>query len=149
MNAFHQFPEQFAKLRENPDLLNNAISEIIRWQTPLSHMRRTVINDTHIGEQAVKKGDKIVMWYYSGNRDERMFENADSIDITRANARNNISFGFGMHRCLGMRLAEMQMRVLWQEIMNRWQRIEIVGDVARVESNFINGYESMPVRIVA
>ncbi|MDA7784759.1 cytochrome P450 [Pseudomonadales bacterium] len=149
INAFHQFPEQFAKLRENPDLLNNAISEIIRWQTPLSHMRRTVINDTHIGEQAVKKGDKIVMWYYSGNRDERMFENADSIDITRANARNNISFGFGVHRCLGMRLAEMQMRVLWQEIMTRWQRIEIVGDVTRVESNFINGYESMPVRIVA
>ena len=112
-------------------------------------VRRTATVDTNIGVQPVKKGDKVVMWYYSGNRDESVFDNADALDITRPNARATISFGFGLHRCLGMRLAEMQMRVLWQEILSRWQRIEITGDVERVESNFVNGYAKMPVRIVA
>jgi len=124
------------------------VSEVVRWQTPLSHMRRTVIEDTMIGSQPVKKGDKVVMWYYSGNRDESMFENANAFDITRSNARNSVSFGFGVHRCLGMRLAELQMRILWQEILARWTKIEIVGDVERVESNFVNGYSKMPVRII-
>ncbi len=96
----------------------------------------------------LKKGDKVVMWYYSGNRDESMFENANAFDITRSNARNSVSFGFGVHRCLGMRLAELQMRILWQEILARWTKIEIVGDVERVESNFVNGYSKMPVRII-
>jgi cytochrome P450 len=149
INAFHQYPEQLDLLRAKPELLNNMVSEVVRWQTPLSHMRRTVTVDTNIGAQPVKKGDKVVMWYYSGNRDESVFDNADALDITRPNARATISFGFGLHRCLGMRLAEMQMRVLWQEILSRWQRIEITGDVERVESNFVNGYAKMPVRIVA
>ena len=149
INAFHQYPEQLDLLRAKPELLNNMVSEVVRWQTPLSHMRRTVTVDTNIGAQPVKKGDKVVMWYYSGNRDESVFDNADALDITRSNARATISFGFGLHRCLGMRLAEMQMRVLWQEILSRWQRIEVTGDVERVESNFVNGYAKMPVRIVA
>jgi cytochrome P450 len=125
------------------------ISEVVRWQTPLSHMRRTAMVDTHIGQQEIKKGDKIVMWYYSGNRDESVFANSNTLDITRKNSRNSLSFGFGLHRCLGMRLAEMQMRILWQEILKRWQRVEVVGAVERVESNFVNGYAKMPVRIIA
>jgi cytochrome P450 len=148
INAFNQYPEQLELLRAQPELIDNMVSEVIRWQTPLSHMRRTVTEDTTIGSQAVKKGDKVVMWYYSGNRDESVFDNADALDITRKNARNTISFGFGLHRCLGMRLAEMQMRILWQEILARWQRIEITGDIERVESNFVNGYSKMPVRII-
>lgn len=148
INALHQYPEQMDLLREKPELIDNMVSEVIRWQTPLSHMRRTVIEDTMIGDQPVKKGDKVVMWYYSGNRDESVFENADTFDITRSNARNSVSFGFGVHRCLGMRLAELQMRILWQEILARWTKIEIVGDVERVESNFVNGYSKMPVRII-
>ncbi len=149
INAFHQYPEQLDLLRANPDLLPNMVSEVVRWQTPLSHMRRTASVDTNIGAQPIRKGDKVVMWYYSGNRDESVFADADALDITRPNARATMSFGFGLHRCLGMRLAEMQMRVLWQEILSRWQRIEIIGDVERVESNFVNGYAKMPVRIVA
>lgn len=149
INAFHQFPEQLDLLRAKPELLANMVSEVVRWQTPLSHMRRTATMDTNIGSQPVKKGDKVVMWYYSGNRDESVFENGDAFDIARENARSTISFGFGLHRCLGMRLAELQMRILWQEILSRWQRIEITGDVKRVESNFVNGYASMPVRIIA
>ena len=149
INAFHKFPEQLDILKARPELLDNMISEVVRWQTPLSHMRRTAMVDTHIGDQRIKKGDKVVMWYYSGNRDESVFDNSDALDITRQNSRNSLSFGFGLHRCLGMRLAEMQMRVLWQEILKRWQRIEIVGEVERVESNFVNGYSKMPVRIIA
>ena len=149
INAFHKFPEQLEILKARPELLDNMISEVVRWQTPLSHMRRTAMVDTHIGDQRIKKGDKVVMWYYSGNRDESVFDNSDELDITRQNSRNSLSFGFGLHRCLGMRLAEMQMRVLWQEILKRWQRIEIVGEVERVESNFVNGYSKMPVRIIA
>jgi cytochrome P450 len=148
INAFHQFPDQLQLLRAQPELLDNMVSEIVRWQTPLSHMRRTATVDTEIGAQPVKKGDKVVMWYYSGNRDESVFDNADAVDIMRHNARSTISFGFGLHRCLGMRLAELQMRILWQEILARWQRIEIAGDVERVESNFVNGYARMPVRII-
>lgn len=149
INAFHQFPDQLDKLRADPKLLSNAISEVVRWQTPLAHMRRTASTDTKIGDQAIAKGDKVVMWYYSGNRDESVFENANNFDITRKNARHTVSFGFGLHRCMGLRLAEVQMRVLWEEILKRWQRIEITGEVERVESNFVNGYSKMPVRIVA
>jgi cytochrome P450 len=149
INAFNHFPEQLDILKATPELLNNMVAEVVRWQTPLSHMRRTALRNTQIGDQEIKKGDKIIMWYYSGNRDEAIFEDANTLDITRKNARNSLSFGFGLHRCLGMRLAEMQMRILWQEILKRWQRIEIVGEVERVESNFINGYSKMPVRIIA
>ncbi len=149
INAFNQFPGELERLRANPDLLDNMISEVVRWQTPLAHMRRTAVADCEVGGRTIRKGDKVVMWYYSGNRDEAVFPDGDTFDIGRPNARSTISFGFGIHRCLGMRLAEMQMRVLWQEILKRWQRIEITGEVERVESNFVNGYARMPVRIVA
>ncbi len=149
VNAFHRFPEQLERLRADHSLIDNMVSEVVRWQTPLAHMRRTAVADHQIAGRVIRKGDKVVMWYYSGNRDESVFPDGDAFDITRPNARSTISFGFGIHRCLGMRLAEMQMRVLWQEILARWKRIEITGTVERVESNFVNGYSRMPVRIVA
>ena len=149
INAFNQYPDQLDKLKAKPALLGNMVSEVIRWQTPLAHMRRTANTDTMIGSQPIAKGDKVVMWYYSGNRDESVFDNANAFDITRKNARQTMSFGFGLHRCMGMRLAEVQMKVLWEEILKRWDRIELAGDVERVESNFVNGYTKMPVRIIA
>jgi cytochrome P450 len=149
INAFHQFPDQLELLRQDPSLIPNMTSEVVRWQTPLAHMRRTAVEDYEIRGHTIRKGDKVVMWYYSGNRDEDVFPDGDRFDITRSNARSTISFGFGVHRCLGMRLAEMQMHILWQEILARWKRIEITGEIERVESNFVNGYAHIPVRIVA
>ena len=149
INALHKYPDQMERLKTKPELIPNMVSEVIRWQTPLAHMRRTASADTKIGNQPIAKGEKVVMWYYSGNRDEAVFDNANAFDISRANARNTISFGFGLHRCMGMRLAELQMQVLWEEILKRWQRIEITGSIERVESNFVNGYSKMPVRLVA
>ena len=147
--GFQQYAEQFALLKSKPELLPHAVSEIIRWQTPLSHMRRTAKADYEIGGKTIAKGDKVVMWYLSGNRDEDVFPNADDIDITRPNVRQHLSFGFGVHRCLGMRLAELQLKILWEEILQRWDRIEVVGEPVRVQSNFINGYMELPVRIHA
>ena len=149
VNAFHQYPEQWEKLKANPDLLGSAISEIIRWQTPLSHMRRTALTDVEVGGKTIKKGDKVVMWYYSGNRDTDVFENPNAIDIERRNVRQHLSFGFGLHRCLGMRLAELQLKILWEEILKRWSRIEVVEEPERVLSNFVNGYAEMKVKIHA
>lgn len=149
VNAFNLFPDQLDKLKAQPDLINNMVSEVIRWQTPLAHMRRTAVTDVEVEGQLIRKGDKVIMWYYSANRDEDVFDNANNFDISRSNARQTISFGFGIHRCMGMRLAEVQMRILWEEILARWQRIEITGEVQRVESNFVNGYAHMPVKIIA
>ncbi|MCH2097766.1 MAG: cytochrome P450 [Pseudomonadales bacterium] len=149
INAFHQFPDQLALLRERPELLGNAIAEIVRWQTPLSHMRRTALRDVRVGDRVIGEGDKVVMWYYSGNRQPDVFAHPDCIDITRENARHHLSFGFGIHRCLGMRLAEQQLKILWEEILKRWSRIEIVEAPQRVYSNFVNGYGEMQVRIHA
>ena len=147
VNAFNKFPDQFALLKENPNLLIPAVSEIIRWQTPLAHMRRTALEDVRIGEQTIRKGDKVIMWYYSGNRDTDVFANPDVIDIQRKNVRRHLSFGFGVHRCLGMRLAELQLKILWEEILQRWSHVEMVGEPRRVLSNFVNGYAEMPVRL--
>ena len=147
INAFHQFPDQLAKIRANPSLIGRAVSEIIRWQTPLAYMRRTAHSDFVIRGREIKAGDKVVMWYYSGNRDEDVFENANSVDIERANIRRHLSFGFGIHRCLGMRLAELQLKVLWEEILKRWDRIEVVEQPKRVLSSFVNGYSEMMVEV--
>ena len=147
INAFNKFPDQFEKLKENLELLPNAVSEVIRWQTPLAHMRRTAVRDTEVAGKAIKKGDKVVMWYYSGNRDTEVFDDPDRIDIERTNARNQMSFGFGIHRCLGMRLGELQLQILWEEIIRRFDRIETLEEPTRVLSNFINGYTRMPVKV--
>jgi cytochrome P450 len=147
--ALNKFPDQYAKLRENPALVEKLVPEVVRWQTPLTHMRRTALADAEIGGKTIKKGQRVVMWYVSGNRDEEMFERPDDFWIERPNARNHISFGFGIHRCLGLRLAELQLRITWEEILKRFKTIEVVDEPKRIYSNFVKGYETLPVRIAA
>ena len=125
------------------------VAEIVRWQTPLSYMRRTALEDTEIRGQKIREGDKVLMWYASGNRDESVFENADKLIIDRKNARQHLAFGFGIHRCMGNRLAEMQLRVLWEEIMQRFHTVEVVGEPERIRSSFVRGYKTLPVRLKA
>ena len=143
--ALNENPGEYAKLRNNPGVIPNMVSEIIRWQTPLAHMRRIANRDYEINGQTIKQGDKVIMWYLSGNRDERAIENPNEFIIDRARARQHLSFGFGPHRCMGNRLAELQLRILWEEIQQRFHMVEVVGDVERVPSNFVHGYTKMPV----
>jgi len=145
--ALNQYPDQYQKLRDNPNLIPNMVAEIVRWQTPVIHMRRTALEDYTLGGKQIKKGDKVVMWYLSGNRDENVFEDADKLIIDRPNARAHLSFGFGVHRCMGNRLAELQLRVLWEEIMKRFHTVEVVGDVERLPNNFIRGIKNVPVQL--
>ena len=147
--ALHEHPDQYQKLRDNPALIDSMVPEVIRWQTPLAHMRRTALVDTELGGQTIRKGERVVMWYVSGNRDERVIENPDQFIIDRPRPRTHLSFGFGIHRCVGMRLAELQLRIVWQEILQRFDRIEVVGEPKRVYSSFVRGYETLPVRIAA
>lgn len=147
--ALSLFPNEFVKLKNNPSLIPNMVSEIIRWQTPLAYMRRIAKQDVELGGQTIKKGDKVVMWYVSGNRDERAIERPDELIIDRKGARNHLSFGFGVHRCMGNRLAEMQLRILWEELLQRFEQIEVLGDPEIVQSNFVRGYAKMMVRLTA
>jgi cytochrome P450 len=144
-----QNPEQLQKLRSNPALIPSAVSEIIRYQTPLAHMRRTALEDSTVGGKRIKAGEKVVMWYISGNRDDEVIESADSFVVDRKNPRQHLSFGFGIHRCVGNRLAELQLRILWEEILNRKLDVKVVGDPERVPSNFVHGYSALPVCIAA
>jgi cytochrome P450 len=141
----HQNPVEFNKLKADESLIPSMVSEIIRYQTPLAHMRRIATEDVELGGKTIRKGDKVVMWYISGNRDETVIENPDDFIIDRSRARHHVSFGFGIHRCMGNRLAEMQLRVLWEEILKRYDRIEVVGEPQRVNSNFVMGYTELPV----
>ncbi|XOV87630.1 MAG: cytochrome P450 [Pseudomonadota bacterium] len=143
--ALNQFPDEYQKLRENPGLIPNMVAEMVRWQTPVLHMRRTALTDYELGGKKIAAGDKVIMWYISGNRDENVFPDADKLIIDRKNARSHVAFGFGIHRCMGNRLAEMQLRVLWEEIMQRFDRVELVGDVVRLPNNFIRGIAEVPV----
>lgn len=145
--AFNENPEQYDKIRKNPELLPSAVSEIIRWQTPLAHMRRTTLVDTEVGGKLIKRGDKVVMWYVSGNRDEEVIENPNAFLIDRARPRQHLSFGFGVHRCVGNRLAEMQLKIVWEELLKRHPKIEVMQPPKRVLSSFVKGYEQMMVRI--
>jgi cytochrome P450 len=145
--ALHDHPDQWTKLRTNPKLLDSLVPEIIRWQTPLAHMRRTAVTDIEVGGKLIRKGDKVAMWYLSGNRDEAAIEHAGRFIIDRARPRQHLSFGFGIHRCVGNRLAELQLRILWEEILKRFQTIEVVGAPVRVRSTFVRGFSDLPVRI--
>ncbi len=147
--ALNQNPDQYTKLLENPDLIPNMVSETIRWQTPLAHMRRNATRDVELGGKQIKKGEKVVMWYVSGNRDDEVIENPNAYIIDRPRARQHLSFGFGIHRCVGNRLAELQLQIIWEEIMKRFPRIEVTGEPSRVPSSFVKGYEKLPVRIAA
>lgn len=147
--ALNQFPEQFEKLKANPKLIPNMVSEIIRWQTPLAYMRRVAKQDVELNGQTIKKGDRVLMWYASGNKDERKFENPEQFIIDRKDTRNHVSFGYGVHRCMGNRLAELQLRILWEEILPRFENIEVIGEPERVQSNFVRGYSKMMVKLTA
>jgi cytochrome P450 len=145
--ALNQNPGEYRKLMDNQNLVTSMISEIIRWQTPLTHMRRTALADVEVGGKTIKKGDKVVMWYLSGNRDEEVIERADQFIIDRPNARHHLSFGFGVHRCMGNRLAELQLRIIWEEILKRFKKVEVVGEPQRTYSNFIRGFTYLPVKL--
>ncbi|WP_198156528.1 cytochrome P450 [Hoyosella altamirensis] len=145
--ALNKFPDEFAKLKANPKLIPNMVSEIIRWQTPLAYMARRAKEDTVLRGQQIKKGDKLIMWYASANRDERHFENPDQLVIDRPNARNHIAFGFGVHRCMGNRLAEMQLRILWEELLDRFEDIEVLEEPEIVQSTFVRGYSKLMVKL--
>jgi len=147
--ALNQNPGEYQKLRDNPALVSSMIPEIIRWQTPLTHMRRTALEDAEIGGKQIKKGDKVVMWYLSGNRDETVIDRADKFIIDRENPRHHLSFGFGIHRCMGNRLAELQLRIIWEEILKRFRFVEVVGEPERLLSNLVRGITRLPVKLHA
>ncbi len=147
LHAMMTNPKEWQKLRENPALIDSLVPEIIRWQTPLSHMRRTAVADSEVGGKTIRKGDRVIMWYLSGNRDEEAIERPYEFIIDRARPRQHLSFGFGIHRCVGNRLAELQIRILWEEILARFPVIELVGPPKRMYSNFVHGITSLPVRI--
>ena len=142
-----QFPEERAKLEVDPSLIPNAVSELIRWQTPLSHMRRTVMEDTEFEGVQMKKGDKVVLWYISANRDESVFDDPDSIRVDRENARRHLSFGYGIHRCVGARVAELQLHVLLEEMAKRRLRVDVLEEPERVPACFVHGYKKMMVKL--
>ena len=146
--ALNENPEQYDRLRANPALIASFVPEVIRWQTPLAHMRRTATQDSELGGKTIRKGERVVMWYVSANRDEDVIADADRFIIDRRNPHNHLSFGFGIHRCVGLRVAELQLRIIWEEILKRFDRIEVVGEPKRVYSSFVKGYETLPVRIV-
>ncbi|MCG8414791.1 MAG: cytochrome P450 [Pseudomonadales bacterium] len=145
--ALNENPGEYDKLRNDPSLIPNMVSEIIRWQTPLAYMRRTALVDTELGGKQIRAGDKVIMWYASGNRDEEVIENANQFLIDRDKARQHLSFGFGLHRCMGNRLAEMQLRILWEEISARFHTVEVTGEPQRVYSSFVNGFTHLPVTL--
>jgi cytochrome P450 len=145
--ALSQHPDQYRKLHDNHDLIDSFVPEVIRWQTPLAHMRRTALADIEFRGRQIRKGDKVVMWYVSGNRDEEAIERPYEFIVDRARPRQHLSFGFGIHRCVGNRLAELQLRILWEELLPRYPFIEVLEPPRRTYSNFIHGMRSMPVRI--
>ena len=140
-------PQQNSKLRANQELVSKFVSEAIRWQTPVAHMKRTALQDTSIGGKKIREGEKVVMWYASGNRDEEIFENPYDLIIDRPNARNHLSFGFGIHRCVGNRLGELTLRIAWEELLKRFETIEVVGTPKRIYSNVTMGYSELLVKV--
>jgi len=142
-----QFPEQHQKLRQNPELVPSLVPEIIRWHTPVLHLRRTALADFELGGKTIKKGDKVAMWFVSGNRDDDAIADPHDLIVDRPRAREHISFGFGVHRCVGNRLAELQLRVLWEEILKRDLEIEVLDRPRYLRSNLIHGVRELPVQI--
>jgi len=147
--ALDQNPDEYRKLDDDPSLIGSMVPEIIRWQTPLTHMRRTALEDWEIGGKQIKKGDKVVMWYLSGNRDGSVIDRPNEFIIDRKNPRHHLSFGYGIHRCMGNRLAELQLRIIWEEIHKRFSRVEVTGEPERLFSNLVRGITKLPVRLHA
>ena len=149
LDALMRHPGEYRKLRDNPGLIPSMVPEMIRWQSPVLYMRRTATEDVELGGKQIKAGDKVAMWYVSGNRDEEAIDRPDEFIIDRPRPRQHISFGFGIHRCVGNRLAEMQLTILWEEILKRFPVIEPMGEPTRLYSTFVHGITSLPVRIPA
>ncbi len=147
--GLNKFPDQYEKLKANPELIPSMVSETIRWQTPLAHMRRTALEDYELHGKTIRKGDKVAMWYISGNRDDAVFEQPEKLIIDRPNVRRHLSFGFGIHRCVGNRLAELQLRILWEEIFKRFEHIEVMEEPTRLPNSFTHAFTKMPVRLHA
>jgi cytochrome P450 len=147
VQALNLFPQEYDKLRADHGLIRNMVPEIVRWQSPVAHMCRTVMEDVEIGGEQIRKWDKVAIWYVSGNRDDTHFTDPNRLIIDRPNVRHHLSFGFGIHRCLGNRLAEMQLTILWEEIMKRFAHVEVVGDAQYLNSSFIRGITELPVRV--
>jgi cytochrome P450 len=145
--ALNRYPAEYRKVREDRSLIPSMVPEIIRWQSPIVHMRRTAVADAELGGKEIRKGDKVVMWYVSGNRDEDAIDRPNEFIIDRARPRHHMSFGFGIHRCVGNRLAELQLTIMWEEILKRFPVIEVMDQPKRMYSNFIHGITSLPVRI--
>ena len=145
--ALNQNPLEYQKLRNDQSLIKSMVPEIIRWQTPLAYMRRTALQDINFQGKNIKEGDKVIMWYVSGNRDEEVIDDPNNFIIDRKNARHHLAFGFGIHRCMGNRMAEMQLRIVWEEILKRFRLIELSGNVERTYSSFVKGYTKMPVKV--
>jgi cytochrome P450 len=145
--GLNRHPDQYDKLLADHGLVANLVPETIRWQTPLPYMRRTATRDCTIRDRQILKGDQVLMWYLSANRDEDVFEDAEAIDLERRNADRHLSFGYGIHYCMGSRLAELQLRVLWEEILQRFERIEVQDEPGRTFSSFVHGYTSLPVSV--
>ncbi len=142
-----QYPEERAKLEANPALITNTVSELIRWQTPLAHMRRTALEDAEIEGHRIRAGDRVALWYISGNRDESVFPDGDAIRVERENSRRHLSFGYGIHRCVGARVAELQLVVLLEEMAKRRLRANPIAPPTRVPACFVNGYRSLMVEL--
>lgn len=143
--ALNKFPKEYEKLKANPSIIPNMVSETIRWQTPLAYMRRTALEDVEMHGKVIKKGDQVAMWYVSANRDESFWDRPNDYIIDRPDARRHISFGFGIHRCVGNRLGEMQLRILWEELMKRFEHIEVLAEPSLTQNAFVKGYTWMPV----
>ncbi|MDE2560611.1 MAG: cytochrome P450 [Sphingomonadales bacterium] len=147
VEAFDKFPDQLQALHADPAAIPNAAQEVIRWQSPVTHMRRTATRDVVLAGQTIREGEKIVMWYISGNRDETVFTDPDSYDVHRENARRHVGFGHGIHRCVGARLAEVQLSTLIEEWVRRNWRVAPQGGPTRLGSPFLHGFTAMPVKI--
>jgi len=145
--GLHKFPENFEKLKADPSLIEKFVPEVIRWQTPLAYMRRTATKDTVLNGKEIKKDDQLLMWYISANMDEDVFDNPEILDIDRENADRQLSFGYGIHFCMGSRVAELQLRVLWEEMLKRFDTIEVLTEPERVFSTFVHCYASMPMKV--
>ncbi len=145
--ALNRHPAEYDKLCANPELIPNMVPEIIRWQSPVAHMARTALVDTELDGQPIRAGERVAMWYISGNRDETAIEDAGSFRIDRPNSRQHLSFGYGVHRCIGNRLGEMQLNIVWEEILKRFKRVEVVGEPQHLRSSFIHGILELPVKV--
>ena len=147
VEAFDRYPGELERLRADPALIPNAAQEIIRWQSPVTHMRRTALTATELGGQPIAAGDKVVLWYISANRDEAVFEDAERFDVSRANARRHLGFGHGVHRCVGARLAEVQLAAVIEQIAGLHAAVVPQGPPSRLASPFLHGFTAMPVQI--